>query len=297
MSPSIPKISIGVPVYNGEKFIAARLDSIIQQTFENFEIILSDNASTDSTEEICKKYIKSDKRIKYYRQNENQGLFLNYKFVLENSIGEYFVIANVDDLWEKTFLEKNLHVLENNPNVVVSSGKIVRFGGIENEFIEKNNDTKLNLTYKKFRRTFRSLNIYPMNGDFYSKTRFCLRKYNFWIQFGLYRREKLQQSMFKKPFYGWDYALVINTLRYGDVFVLDENLMKFYSKGASGSGVIEFLKQQNLSKFNLILPHFTFTNWCRKNLGTLFVVKNIDYFIRLNFLSIISVIQNISQKK
>ncbi len=291
-----PKVSIGVPVYNGENFLTARLNSILNQSFTDFEIILSDNASTDNTEKICKKYQESDKRIKYHKQSQNQGLFYNYKFVLDNSIGEYFVIANVDDLWEVSFLEKTVKVLDSHSNVIISSGKIERYGGIEKEFVGNKLDTKSSKIYKKFRQRLRPFNISSMNGDFSLKAEFCLRNYNFWIQFGLFRRKELQKSIFSKPFYGWDYALVINTLRYGDVVVLDEILMKFYSKGASGSGVFEFFKQQELSKINLLLPHFQFTKWCKKNLGVKFLFKNIDFFLKLNFLSIISVIIGILKK-
>ena len=99
--------------------------------------------------------------------------------------------------------------------------------------------------------------------------------------------------MLSNPIYGWDYALVINTLRYGDVYIVDKILMQFYSKGASGSGVIEFLKQQKLLKFGLSLPHAPLTLWCIKNIGVRFFIKNSDYFIKLNLLAIISVITSI----
>ncbi len=289
----IPKVSIGVPVYNGEDFLAARLDSILNQSFNDFEIILSDNASTDTTKEICIKYQNLDKRIKYHRQKNNQGLFYNYKFVLDNSKGDYFVIANADDLWENNFLKENIQILNSDRSVVVSCGKIIRYGSIENEFQSKGSDTKIKKIYKKFRRGFRPFNIYSVTGDFQTKAKFCLRKCNFWIQFGVFRRKELQKSMFNSPFYGWDYALVINTLRYGDAYVIEKNLMRFYSKGASGGGIIGFLKQQKLSKIGLIIPHFPLTMWCIKNIGVKFFIKNLDYFIKLNLLSLISVITSI----
>ena len=99
-----PLVSIGVPVYNGEEFIEKRLESILNQTFTDFEVIISDNASTDRTQEICKKYEKNDKRIRFFQQEKNCGLFHNYEFVLNHANVKYFVDANVDDLWHEDFL-------------------------------------------------------------------------------------------------------------------------------------------------------------------------------------------------
>ncbi|RZD45207.1 MAG: hypothetical protein CXT78_05515 [Thaumarchaeota archaeon] len=290
-----PKISIGVPVFNGQNFIKARLDSILNQSFTDFEVIISDNNSTDLTLEICKEYAKKDKRIHLTKQEKNIGLFWNYKFVLDNSLGDYFVIANVDDLWEKDFLLKNFETLESNPKIVVSMGKITRYGSFDT-FDEKKSDTFFTRIYKKNRKKLRSLNIFSISGNYESKASFCLRKYNFWIQFGLFRRQELQSSMMDSPFYGWDYAFVLNVLRHGDVFVHNLPLMKFYSKGASGQGVSEFLRQQKLSKQFILLPHAPLTKWCLKNIGIIFFLKNIDFFIKLNFLAIISMIIDMSKK-
>lgn len=290
-----PKISIGVPVYNGQNFIRKRLDSILNQSFTDFEIIISDNNSTDLTLEICKEYAEKDKRIRLTKQEKNIGLFWNYKFVLDNSLGDYFVIANVDDLWEKDFLLKNFEILESHPKIVVSMGKITRYGSFDT-YDEKKSDNFFTRIYKKNRKKLRSLNIFSISGNYESKVRFCLRKYNFWIQFGLFRKQELQSSMMESPFYGWDYALVLNVLRHGDVFVHDLPLMKFYTKGASGQGVSEFLHQQKLSKQFIILPHAPLTQWCLKNLGIIFFLKNIDFFIKLNFLAILSLIADSIKK-
>ena len=77
------RLSIGLPVYNGEKFLQNRLDGILSQTFSDFELIISDNASTDSTADICKEYALKDNRILYIRQENNIGPFNNGKFVLD----------------------------------------------------------------------------------------------------------------------------------------------------------------------------------------------------------------------
>jgi len=99
-----PKVSVGMPVFNGEKFIREALDSLLAQTFTDFELIISDNASTDKTEAICRKYAIKDKRIRYVRQSKNRGGVNNFKWVLDAAVGEYFMWAACDDKWSKTYL-------------------------------------------------------------------------------------------------------------------------------------------------------------------------------------------------
>jgi len=98
------KASIGLPVYNGGKFIRETLDSLLAQTFTDFELIISDNASTDDTEAICREYSAKDKRIRYVRQSENLGQLLNFEFVLDQAVGEYFMWASADDLFSSNWL-------------------------------------------------------------------------------------------------------------------------------------------------------------------------------------------------
>ena len=100
----MPKISIGLPVFNGEKFLSSSIESILNQTFIDFELIISDNASSDLTSSICQNYTKKDSRIKYYRQKTNIGLYHNFKFVLENTYSEFFIWASHDDLWDSNWL-------------------------------------------------------------------------------------------------------------------------------------------------------------------------------------------------
>ena len=97
VEPKIPQVSIGMPVFNGEKFIREALDSLLAQNFTDFELIISDNASTDSTEAICREYEARDDRIRYVRQAENMGPVANFRYVLDEAVGEYFMWAAADD--------------------------------------------------------------------------------------------------------------------------------------------------------------------------------------------------------
>lgn len=93
-----------MPVYNGEKFVRQALDSLLCQTHENFELIISDNASTDSTRSICLDYAKQDKRIKFIENKENIGALKNFQKVLDLADAHYFMWAAHDDLWESNYI-------------------------------------------------------------------------------------------------------------------------------------------------------------------------------------------------
>lgn len=120
MKSKPPLVSIGMPVYNGEKYIRRALDSLLGQTYKNFELMISDNASTDETKEICEEYAKRNKRIKYIRQKENMGGANNFNFVLEQATGEYFVWASHDDIWEPCFISELVELLRTNPVAVLA---------------------------------------------------------------------------------------------------------------------------------------------------------------------------------
>lgn len=107
-----PKVSIGIPVYNGGSFIRETLDSLLVQTFTDFELIISDNASTDETETICREYVEKDRRIRYVRQVNNLGAYPNFEFVLHEAVGEYFMWVASDDLQKPTFVEKLVSILD-----------------------------------------------------------------------------------------------------------------------------------------------------------------------------------------
>lgn len=116
-----PKVSIGMPVFNSKSTVSAAIDSILKQSFGDFELIISDNASSDGTSEICSHYALQDNRIKYVCQNYNIGAWPNFDYVLKQSRGEYFMWAAGDDVRTDRFLEKGVSILNNRPDVVCVS--------------------------------------------------------------------------------------------------------------------------------------------------------------------------------
>lgn len=108
-----------MPVYNGEKYIREALDSLLAQTFTDFELIISDNASTDETQKICGEYVSKDQRVKYVCQAENIGGIGNFNYLLTHAKGEYFTWLACDDFLEPCFLEKTIRLLDQFKDVVV----------------------------------------------------------------------------------------------------------------------------------------------------------------------------------
>lgn len=125
MSTNKPRVSIGMPVYNGALFLKEALDSILAQTFKDFELIISDNGSTDRTQEICRAYAANDQRISYYRNEQNLGAGWNQSRVVELSKGEYFKWAHHDDVCDPALLEQCVEVLDRNPSVVLCYSKTI----------------------------------------------------------------------------------------------------------------------------------------------------------------------------
>jgi len=116
---SAPRLTIGLPVYNGERFLSQSLDALLAQTFEDFELIISDNASTDSTADVCADYALRDPRIRYVRQAVNIGSAPNHNAVLAMARGEYFKWASDDDLYGPTLLASCVAELDARPEAVL----------------------------------------------------------------------------------------------------------------------------------------------------------------------------------
>jgi glycosyltransferase involved in cell wall biosynthesis len=112
-------VSIGLPVYNGEQYLERTLEATLNQTFRDFELIVSDNASTDSTAEICERFARADDRVRLIRQQQNVGVNANHAIVYREARGEYFRWANADDVPSSGLLEHAVDTLRRNKDVVV----------------------------------------------------------------------------------------------------------------------------------------------------------------------------------
>jgi glycosyltransferase involved in cell wall biosynthesis len=115
-----PLISVGMPVFNEEKYLKESIVSILDQDYENFELIISDNASTDQTGRICIEFAQKDSRIKYIRNRVNIGAHNNFFKVFRKAEGEFFMFAGGHDLWSKNFMSTCMKTLQEYPDTVLS---------------------------------------------------------------------------------------------------------------------------------------------------------------------------------
>ncbi len=187
-----PLVSIGIPVYNGERFVRQALDSLLAQDYRNVELIISDNASTDRTAEICQEYLTTDSRIRYYRNDNNLGAVANFNRVFELSRGKYFMWAAHDDVWDATHVRKCVAALEHNPSAVLccSSLRFIDEDGrlIEMKYDNYDNPEMLNLGLRE-------------------RVRVLASRHGWYGIYGVIRADALRRTSLARPVYGTDVIL------------------------------------------------------------------------------------------
>lgn len=176
-----PRLTIGLPVYNGENYLAEALDDLLGQSYTDFELVISDNASTDRTEEICRAYAENDDRIRYVRQPVNTGAAENHNFVFRQAQGEYFKWASHDDRYGKDLLLRCVDALDADPRLVLAHAwqAIV---GADGE-IRQRVDYPLRTDVPSAAERFRSMLFAVGGDDFYGV-----------IRSDVLRRTRLQES-------------------------------------------------------------------------------------------------------
>lgn len=238
-----PRVSIGMPVFNGERYIAETLDSLLVQTFEDFELIISDNASTDQTEQICRSYVHRDRRVRYFRNSINLGAAANYRLSFELSSGKYFRWANSDDLFAAESLARCVEVLDHEPAVVLVYPKtkfIDEYGLFISDY-EDNLNLQSNSASERFVQVFERLGY--VNAIY-----------------GLMRTDILRKTRLLRNFAGGDIPLMAELTLYGKFWEIPEFLFfrRFHPKSLSNSKEViqiqEFFDPQTKGK----IP---FTEW------------------------------------
>jgi len=202
-----PRVSIGLPVFNGENYLEEALDSILAQTYSDFELIISDNASTDRTEEICRAYAARDERIRYFRNETNLGAAKNYNRVFELSSGEYFRWAAHDDLCAPEHLERCVEILDREPDVVLCYPKT--------SIIDEHGEFVRNY-FDDF--NFRSLKPHERFRDFFHATGLCNPV------FGLIRASILERTSLIGSYADSDRVLLGELVLFGQFYEVPEYL-------------------------------------------------------------------------
>ncbi len=228
-----------MPVFNSSSTIHQAIQSVLSQDYENFELIISDNNSTDSTADICLYYVNLDPRVRYFRQKKFISAPENFDFVLKKSRGEFFVWAAGDDKKSRNFLRLNLNLLKKNPAAVASMSPI---------FFEKNEilspvidvgpfTEELTKRYIKFFRV-----AYRSHGIFYS----------------LIRKSCLENCDFvKELFFGCDWAIILYLLKQGEILVANGGYTIFGTSGISNSP--EVYKFHGVTGWKRAMPFLDFS--------------------------------------
>ena len=207
---SAPRLSVGMPVYNGAKWIRESIGCLLSQSFTNFELIISDNASTDDTATICRTLADSDERIRYHRNGTNIGVFKNYDRVFELASAKYFKWASCNDVCLDGFFEKCVAVLDARPDVVLAYPKAILVFAPpgEAEYGEEYEDN-LNLEQERPSERFAEyLNRERINN----------------VMNGVMRAEALRQTALNWPAHGSDISMIAELTLHGKFVEVPDRL-------------------------------------------------------------------------
>jgi glycosyltransferase involved in cell wall biosynthesis len=199
------KIGIGMPIYNSEKTIRKAIYGILNQSCKDFELIISDNFSTDKTREICLEIAKEDPRIKYVQQEQNIGAQSNFSYVLDKSEYDYFMWHAGDDFIDDcSFFERALTILEKDVSVIGVSAQAL----ISDDYAEIYDKGNQNIASSSTCKRISKFIINPgVNSRFYS----------------LYRKKNVAQVYSGQSYWAWDIVFSISMLSAGKWIYLDDS--------------------------------------------------------------------------
>lgn len=247
MSKYRPRVTIGLPVFNGEKYLRDTLESILAQTFQDFELIISDNASIDNTPVICREYAARDNRIRYYRNRSNLGGPANFNHVFKLSSSEYFKWAACDDILDPDFLLKCIKILEANPSVVLchsNTTQINERGELTGEY-----DFNVKANWAKPHNRFGDIILFD-NDD--------------WVAlFGLMRSSSLRKTRLFGSYVSADRNLLAEIGLVGKIYSIPETLFfrREHSEAYTNKGFKSDHEKLAWWKPNKVTSKFVFTYW------------------------------------
>jgi glycosyltransferase involved in cell wall biosynthesis len=225
-----PKVTVACPVYNADEYLELALESLLDQSFRDYEIFISDNGSTDRTEEICRAFADRDDRVRYVRSEVNHGLSWNWNTLIAGARGTYFKCAAHDDLHARDNLLRTTEVLDERPDVVLCYPKTM---DIDAEG--------------------RELGVHPDNLDLQEPTAHerlahLLRDMRFCNPiFGLMRTEVLRSTGWMRPYGKADRVLLAEMSLRGKYVEVPEIL--FYRRLFSGRSLEKYAASADLDQF------------------------------------------------
>lgn len=211
-----PRVSVGMPVYNCKKYVAEAIESNLRQTYTDFELVITDNCSTDGSDEICRAYAAKDSRIKYHRNPKNVGAGGNFQRCFDLSQGELFRWTPSDDVVGPELLELCVSVLDRDPAVILAYPQTRLIDG-EGQIIR---DYDENLHLMQDRPSTRMM-------EAAQRLRLCN------VQYGVTRREILGRTGMMRNYAGGDIPLILEMALYGKFYEVPEHL--FYRRMHEGA--------------------------------------------------------------
>jgi len=219
-----PRLTIGMPVFNDARFISESLSSVLAQEFSDFELIISDNGSTDGTSEICSDFAKHDARIRYERQPENRGAAWNFRRVLERASTEYFMWASSHDLLDSSLVRKCVALLDEDSNVVLvyaRSRLIDREGQVVEPCMGDRIDLRGKESIQRVRTIVRKLSTCNM-------------------MYGVFRRVVLEKVRCDRPCIGPDHVMLLEIVILGEIAQIPDVLFRRREVRARATNPDEF---------------------------------------------------------
>ena len=230
-----PLVSIGVPAYNAERFIGRALDSLLAQTLSDFEVIISDNASTDETRALCEDYARRDRRIRYVRQTSNIGAPRNWNFVVHEARGEFFKWSSASDYCSPLMLELCVKSMQADLGVVLCYGKT--------QYVDEEE---------------RPIRVYDREVGFEEErpserfAHICAKMTINNLQCGLFRLDALRRTRLDRLYPSGDLALMAELTLYGRFRMLPEILLFRCESRDTSTAMIAPLERQRVYE-----PHAT----------------------------------------
>jgi glycosyltransferase involved in cell wall biosynthesis len=238
------RVSVGLPVFNAEQYLEQCLESILSQTYTNLELIISDNASTDATEAICRRYAARDARVRYHRNSRNHGATFNFRQVMLLSSGEYFLWAAHDDMFAPEYVERAVAVLEQNQDVVLCYSKSIEIDEHGRPLERKEQIVVADASYPHQR--FRALIRMDHNCE---------------TMFGVIRADVLERTSIHGDFPDSDRCMLAEVALYGKFLELPDRL--FLHRKHAQQMTRQFpSRQQRMAQLNpdrrlqIVFPHF-----------------------------------------
>lgn len=238
MTGDVPAVSIGMPVYNAEDYLPAAIGALLAQDFRDFELIISDNASTDRSAEICESFARQDSRIRFVRQARNHGATINFRFVLDEARAPLFMWAAADDVRSPDFLTRTVAVLRSRTDAIAANCP-TRF---ENGAFERKRMGDGPIEHDDpAQRVLAFFGYWHANARYYS----------------LFRREALlrNQALREEEYLSSDWAIVLELLKLGKIVQADGGELILGSRGMSSRNLFRYYHR---SVVDYVLPLWKF---------------------------------------